>query len=116
LIARPLSQLLKEAFAWDSAADQVFDTLKQALVAGPTLQLPDFDATFIVNCDMSGTGFGAMLHQDGGPIAFYSRPIAPQHAKLAAYERELIGLVKAGRHYGHTSGHAPLWCGQTTTR
>jgi hypothetical protein len=38
LIARPLSQLLKkQAFAWDSAADQAFDTLKQALVTGPTL-------------------------------------------------------------------------------
>jgi hypothetical protein len=36
-----------------------------------------------------------MLHQNGGHITFYSRPIAPQHAKLAAYETELIGLVKA---------------------
>ena len=84
---------------WDTTADQAFDALKQALIAGPTLQLPDFDAAFIVNCDVSGTGFGAVLHQDGGPIAFNSRPIAPQHAKLAAYERELIGLVKAVRHW-----------------
>jgi hypothetical protein len=40
-----------------------------------------------------------VLHQDGGPIAFYSRSIAPQDAKLATYERELIGLVKAVRHW-----------------
>jgi hypothetical protein len=38
LVARPLSQLLKrEAFAWDSATNQAFDTLNQALVTRPTL-------------------------------------------------------------------------------
>jgi hypothetical protein len=68
-------------------------------VVGPTLQLPNFDATFIVNYDVSGSGFGVVLHQDSGPIAFYIRPIAPQHAKLVVYERELIGLVKAVRHW-----------------
>jgi hypothetical protein len=30
---------------------------------------------------------------------FYSRPIAPQHDKLAAYERKLIGMVKAVHHW-----------------
>jgi hypothetical protein len=52
----------------------------------------------IVNCDAFGSGFGAVLHHDAGPIAYYSRPVAPQHAKLAAYEHKLIGLVKAVRH------------------
>jgi hypothetical protein len=61
--------------------------------------MPIFDKPFIVNCDTSRTGFGAVLHQEAGPIAFYSRPVAPQHSKLAAYERELIGLVKAVRHW-----------------
>jgi hypothetical protein len=61
--------------------------------------MPIFDKPFIVNCDASGTGFGAVLHQEAGPIAFYSRPVAPHHSKLAAYERELIGLVKVVRHW-----------------
>ena len=39
-----------------------------------------------------------MLHQGHRPIAFFSRTVAPQHAKLAAYKRELIGLVQAVRH------------------
>jgi hypothetical protein len=41
---------------------------------------------FIVNCDALGTKFGAVLHPDNGPIAFYSRTIVPQHSKLVAYE------------------------------
>jgi hypothetical protein len=32
-------------------------------------------------------------------VAFFSRPIAPRHRALAAYERELIGLVQAVRHW-----------------
>jgi hypothetical protein len=100
VVARPLMQLLKkEVFTWTAEADTAFATLKTALTQGPTLQLPDFDRPFIVNCDVSGSGFGAVLHQKDGPIAFYSRPVAPHHAKLAAYERELIGLVKVVRHW-----------------
>lgn len=63
------------------------------------MQLPDFTLKFLVECDASGTGFGAVLHQGTGPIAFFSRPIAARHAKLAAYERELIGLVQAVCHW-----------------
>jgi hypothetical protein len=99
-IAAPLTALLKkEAFVWTPDATAAFDALKVALTTGPVLQLPDFDAPFIVDCDASGTGFSAVLHQGQGPIAFFSRQVAPQHATLAAYERELIGLVQAVRHW-----------------
>lgn len=63
------------------------------------LQLPDFDKEFVVDCDASGTRFGAVHHQQNGPIAFFSRAIAARHTKLAAYERELIGLVQEVRHW-----------------
>jgi hypothetical protein len=63
------------------------------------LQLPDFNKQFMIECDASGSGFGADMHQGDGPIAFFSRPVATHHAKLPAYEQELIGLVKAVRHW-----------------
>jgi hypothetical protein len=101
-IAGPLTQLLKrEAFRWTLVAETAFTSLKAALTTAPVLQLPDFTRAFVVDCDVSGTGIGAILHQGVGPIAFFSRPIAPHHSKLAAYEWELIGLVKAVCHWRH---------------
>jgi len=100
VIAAPLTALLKrDAFQWGDAATAAFHDLKRALTKAPVLQLPDFTKAFVVDCDASGSGFGAVLHQGHGPIAFFSRTVAPQHAKLAAYERELIGLVQAVRHW-----------------
>jgi hypothetical protein len=44
-----------------------------------------------------------ILHLDDeecdSPVAFFSCQLAPLHTKLAAYERELIGLVQAVRHW-----------------
>jgi hypothetical protein len=99
-ITAPLTQLLKrESFRWSSAVAAAFDTLKNALTSTSVLQLPDFNKPFVVHCDASGSHFGAVLHQGAGALAFFSRAIAPHHAKLAAYERELIGLIKAVRHW-----------------
>jgi hypothetical protein len=57
------------------------------------LQLLDFDRAFMVECDASGSGIGVVLHQGDGPLTFFRCQIAPRHTKLAAYERELNGLV-----------------------
>jgi hypothetical protein len=38
----------------------------------PLLQFPDFEKSFIVECDTCGFGFGVVLHQGNGPIAFFS--------------------------------------------
>ncbi|KAK1644330.1 hypothetical protein QYE76_062135 [Lolium multiflorum] len=100
LIAAPLTRLLRrDAFAWDAEATEAFQALQRALTTGPVLQMPDFDLPFVVDCDASGIGFGAVLHQGEGPLAFFSRPFATRHLKLTAYERELIGLVQAVRHW-----------------
>jgi hypothetical protein len=99
-IAAPLTALLKrEAFRWSEVAEEAFLQLKQALISTPLLQMLDFSKQFVVDCDASGTGFGAVLHQGDGAIAYFSRAVAPHHQKLPAYERELIGLVKAVRNW-----------------
>jgi hypothetical protein len=104
-IAAPLTSLLKrDAFQWSEVTETAFLALKKALTTAPILALPDFTKTFIVECDASGSGIGAVLHQADGAIAFFSRALPPRHRGLAAYERELIGLSQAVRHW-----HPYLW-------
>ena len=86
-VASPLTALLKkEAFSWSEDAERAFLDLKRALMSAPLLQLPDFSQKFVVDCDASGSRFFAVLHQGDSALAFFSRPVAPQHAKLLAYE------------------------------
>lgn len=99
-VAVPLTQLLcKDSFRWSDDATAAFTALKTALATASVLHLPNFTKPFMVDCDTSGTGFGTVLHQGTGPLAFYSKPFAARHMKVAAYERELIGLVQAVRHW-----------------
>ena len=62
VIAAPLTALLKEGFWWNDDAERAFRALQQALTTAPVLQLPDFTKRFYVDCDASGSGFGAVLH------------------------------------------------------
>jgi hypothetical protein len=99
-IAAPLTALpKKEAFRWSPEAEEAFKALQHALTSAPVLALPDFSKPFVVECDASGSGIGAVLHQDSRAIAFFSRALPPRHRGLAAYERELIGLAQAVRHW-----------------
>jgi hypothetical protein len=72
LISRPLSDLLKKhvSFVWTSVTKTVFQQLKTSLVQAPALGLPDFTKPFVVETDASDLGFGAVLMQDGHPIAY----------------------------------------------
>lgn len=76
----------------------VFQALKATVTSASVLVLPDFAKTFIIECDALTLGFRAVLIQDKHPIAYFNRPIVAHHCSLAAYERELIGLVHASCH------------------
>jgi hypothetical protein len=72
-ITEPLTRLLwKEGFKWSPKAELVFTTLQRTLTQAPMLQLLMFDTIFIMECDASRSGIGAVLHQGTRPITFFS--------------------------------------------
>jgi hypothetical protein len=100
MIMAPLTKLLhKGGFQWCPDAENAFCAVQHVLSTAPVFHLLDFNKLFVVECDASGSGLGAVLHQGMGLVAFFSQPVTARHAKLTDYEHELIGLVQAVRHW-----------------
>lgn len=59
------------------------------------LMLPDYTKPFILECDAFGKGVGAVLMQDGKPIAFYSKALSTTSLGLSTHEKELLAVVMA---------------------
>jgi len=61
----PLTHLTKKdiPFIWDAACEAAFNAVKHALTNAPVLALPDFLLPFVVVCDASKEGLGAVLLQ-----------------------------------------------------
>ena len=95
LISKPLTDLLKKnAFHWNALAQSAFEQLKAAMASAPVLALPNFSLPFTIETDASGVGTGAVLVQQGHPIAYLSRTLAPKHLQLSAYEKEFLAVVQ----------------------
>lgn len=50
----------------------LFYKLKPCLINPPILTMPNFSKEFIVECDASGLGIGAVLIQENKPIVYIS--------------------------------------------
>jgi hypothetical protein len=97
VISRPLFNLFKKyaLFVWTQDHQTSFDLLKQALVSAPVLALPDFTKQFCIYTDACQTGVGAVLMQNGHPLAFLSRALGPKNQGLSTYEKEYMAILLA---------------------
>ena len=86
--AAPLTDLTKKgAFTWTDSAHKTFEEMKVIMSSCPVLALPDFSQPFVVECDASGEGLGAMLMQNHHLIAFESRKLKNYEHHYSIYDK-----------------------------
>src|SRR4051812_34811065 len=76
--------------------------LQERMSNAPILIPADPTKPFEVTTDTSDFTVGAVLSQDGKPIAFESRQMSPAKKNYAVHEKELLAIVhalKVWRHY-----------------
>jgi hypothetical protein len=103
ILAKPLTNLLRlKTFDWSPSAQVAFEDLKIAMTRAPVLTLPNFQQPFTVETDACQDGLGAVLMQQGQPVAYLSKGLGPKHQSLSIYEKEFLALIMAiekWRHY-----------------
>ncbi|GJS04211.1 reverse transcriptase domain-containing protein [Tanacetum coccineum] len=103
-IAKPMTKLTqkKVKFEWGDKQEAAFQLLKQKLCSAPILALPEGSEDFIVYCDASIKGLGAVLMQREKVISYASRQLKIHEKNYTTHDLELGAVVfalKIWRHY-----------------
>jgi hypothetical protein len=106
-LVAPLIEVIKKnvGFKWGEKQERAFQLVKQKLTNTPLLSLPNFTKTFEIECDASGIGIGAVLMQEGWPIAYFSEKLSGATLNYPTYNKELYALVRALETWQHYLWH-----------
>ena len=105
--ATPLTKLTHAgvAFNWTHECQTAFETLKLQLMKSPLLSHIRPVGTLVLTTDASTVGLGAELaqetHEGTHPVAFFSRAMTKTERNYSTYDRELLAIVSAIRHFRH---------------
>lgn len=119
-IAYPMTKFLKKnqkVNVNDPDYIVAFEKLKELVTNSPILRYPNFDKRFKIVTDASNFAIGAVLTQDGHPVAYASRTLNKHETNYATIEKELLSIVWGvkyfrpyifGREFDLESDHQPL--------
>ncbi|GJY49110.1 putative reverse transcriptase domain-containing protein [Tanacetum coccineum] len=103
LISKPLTKLTQKnkKFEWGEEEEEAFNMLKHKLCIAPILSLPEGTEDFVVYCDASIKGFGAVLMQREKVIAYASRQLKKHEENYMTHDLELGAVIFALRLWRH---------------
>lgn len=97
-IIAPITALLKQShkFIWTKECEKAFTKIKEQLIQAPVLSCPDY--SFVVQCDSSSYGLGAVLvqpHPDGSEhvICYLSGSSTRQKRNYSNTKRECLAVL-----------------------
>ena len=96
-ILAPLTDLVglgKKKIKWEPNHQRSFEEIKKVLAKETILNYPKFDRPFDIHTDASDRQLGAVISQDGKPLAFYSRKLSSAQRNYTTTEQELLSIVE----------------------
>ena len=96
-VASQLTNLTKHnvSFVWLDECEESFQNLKTLLTTAPNLTLPVEGNNFIIYCDTSYSGLGALLMQERDVISYASRQFKVHERNYPTHDLELAAVVFA---------------------
>jgi len=100
-VTAPIRVLLKKdiAFYWDKEQEASFQMCKKILSEAPVLKFYSSTEPVVLSCDASSKGLGAVLLQNGQPVAYASKALTDAEKRYAQIEKELLGIVFACKYF-----------------
>ena len=99
-VLAPLTAITgKGAFQWNAQHQQAFETMKSIVAADALLAYPDPKKPFDVETDASDYQLGAVIKQNGHPIAYYSQKLNSAQKNYTTIEKELLSIVETFREF-----------------
>ena len=98
-ILLPLTDLTKGKdkkgpIEWTPECENAFITMKRLIAKQVLLAYPDFNKKFTIYTDASDFQLGAVIMQEGKPLAFYSRKLTQAQRNYTTSEKELLSIVE----------------------
>lgn len=104
-------------FTWTDIHKKEFDNLKNLLTSETVLAYFDQNADLVLSVDSSKHGLGAVILQNGRPIAYASKALTPTQQDYSQMEKEALAITFGcqrfhqylfGKQFTVESDHKPL--------
>ncbi|CAB4027032.1 Hypothetical predicted protein [Paramuricea clavata] len=94
-VEEPLRHLTKKdtVFHWDKPQENAFQRIKDLCCTAPILAYYDVKKDVKIQCDASKNAVGAVLLQEGKPIAYASRKLRTSELNWSPIEKEMLAIV-----------------------
>ena len=100
-VLAPLAALTSKTtkWKWEPRHQKAFAMAKRVIAKETLLACHNFNEPFQIHTDASHYQLGAVVSQEGKPIAFYSRKLNPAQTRYTTTERELLSAAETLKEY-----------------
>lgn len=93
-LLRPLTALTgKTIFEWTEDCDTAFEAMKAVMASDILMHYPNPNKPFEIYTDASDYQMGAVILQEGKPVAYWSRKLNAAQLNYSVMEKEMLAVV-----------------------